>query len=77
MMLKSHEIFQLMSLCHTAIRVVAYKAQCYNCQQFGHVWANASNLLLCVVWEPSPVQGMLGEGQYSIDTNMLQLQVGG
>jgi hypothetical protein len=44
---KSQELFRLTSLCHIAIRVEAYKAlngltQCYNCQQFGHVWANHS-----------------------------------
>jgi hypothetical protein len=69
-MSKSLEIFQLMSLCIIAIRVEAYKTQSYNCQQFGQV-------LLYVVWGLSPVQGMLGEGQYSMDTNMLQLKVGG
>jgi hypothetical protein len=42
---KSQELFRLPNLCHIAIRVEAYKAQnglmqCYNCQQFGHVWAN-------------------------------------
>jgi hypothetical protein len=40
---KSQEIFRLLSLCHIAIRVEAYRAQngltqCHNCQQFGHVW---------------------------------------
>jgi hypothetical protein len=42
---KSQEIFRLPSLCHIEIRVEAYRArnglaQCHNCQQFGHVWAN-------------------------------------
>jgi hypothetical protein len=42
---KSEEIFHLPSLCHIAIRVEAYRAQCAltqcrHCQQFGHVWAN-------------------------------------
>jgi hypothetical protein len=37
---KFKEIMKLGSLCHTAIRVGAYKdqtghTQCYNCQQFG------------------------------------------
>jgi hypothetical protein len=32
-MSKSHEIFQLTSLCHISIRVEAYKGQCYNCEQ--------------------------------------------
>jgi hypothetical protein len=46
---RSQEIFRLSSLCHIAIRVEAYRAQnsltqCHNCQQFGHFWANASNL---------------------------------
>jgi hypothetical protein len=42
---RAKEIFRLTSLCHIAIRVEAYRAQnglaqCQNCQQFGHVWAN-------------------------------------
>ncbi|XP_023721037.1 uncharacterized protein LOC111871883 [Cryptotermes secundus] len=42
---KSQEAFQLTNLCYIAIKVEAYRAQsgltqCYNCQQFGHVWAN-------------------------------------
>jgi hypothetical protein len=38
----------------------------------------ASNLpAVCVVWGQSPARGMPGKGQYSINTNMLQLQVGG
>jgi hypothetical protein len=42
---KSQEIFRLNTLCHVAIKVEAYRAQnsltqCYNCQQFGHIWAN-------------------------------------
>jgi hypothetical protein len=42
---KSQEIFKLSGLCHICIKVEAYKSQssltqCFNCQQFGHVWAN-------------------------------------
>jgi hypothetical protein len=42
---KSQEIFRLTALCHIAIRVEVYRAQnglmqCYNCQHFGHIWAN-------------------------------------
>jgi hypothetical protein len=42
---KSQEIFKLTSLCGITSRVDAYKAHtglthCYNCQKFGHVWAN-------------------------------------
>jgi hypothetical protein len=42
---KSQEIFKLTSLSHIIKKVEAYRArtgltQCYNCQQFGHVWAN-------------------------------------
>jgi hypothetical protein len=38
---ESQEVFRLCSLCHTAIRVEAHRAQyaltkCHNCQQFGH-----------------------------------------
>jgi hypothetical protein len=45
---KSQELFQLTNLCHIAISVETYKAQngltqCYNCQQFGHVWANCKD----------------------------------
>jgi hypothetical protein len=42
---KSQETFKLNSLKHIIILVKSYKAQtglmqCYNCQIFGHVWAN-------------------------------------
>jgi hypothetical protein len=66
-----------MSLCHAAIRVKAYKAQCYICQQFGHALVNCKQPLAVCGVGASPVQGMLGKGQCRIDTNMLQLQVGG
>jgi hypothetical protein len=44
---KSQEIFKLTCLCHISIKVEAYKnqnglTQCYNCQKFGHVWANCN-----------------------------------
>jgi hypothetical protein len=50
---KSQEIFRLTALCHTAIRVEAYRAQsgltqCNNCQQFGHVWANCRQPPRCL-----------------------------
>jgi hypothetical protein len=50
---KSQELFQLTNLCHIAIRVEAQKAQngltqCYNCQQFGHVWANCKQPPRCL-----------------------------
>jgi hypothetical protein len=35
----------------------------------------ASNLLLYVVWGQSPAQGVPRKGQYSIDTDMLQLSL--
>jgi hypothetical protein len=43
--IKSQEIFKLNSLNHIIIKVQLYRAQtgleqCYNCQNFGHVWAN-------------------------------------
>ena len=42
---KSQQIFKLTHLNHIIIQVEAFRArigstQCYNCQQFGHVWAN-------------------------------------
>jgi hypothetical protein len=51
-MSKSHKIFKLTRFCHTAIRV-EYKAQtglmqCYNCQKFGHVWANCKQPPHCM-----------------------------
>jgi hypothetical protein len=51
---KSQEIFKLTGLCHISIKAEAYKAQnnltqCYNCQKFGHVWANCK-LPLCCLW---------------------------
>jgi hypothetical protein len=50
---KSQEIFKLPSLCHIAINVEAYKTQnsltqCYNCQTFGHVWANCKQPPRCM-----------------------------
>jgi hypothetical protein len=51
--LKSQDIFQIRSLWHIAIKVEAYKAQtsltqCYNCQKFGHVWANCKQPPRCL-----------------------------
>jgi hypothetical protein len=50
---KSQEIFQLTSLSHVMVKVEAYRAQtgltqCYNCQQFGHIWANCKQPPKCV-----------------------------
>jgi hypothetical protein len=50
---KSQEIFKLASFCHISIRVEAYKGrsgltQCYNCQIFGHVWANCRQPPSCL-----------------------------
>jgi hypothetical protein len=50
---KSHEIFKLSSLCHICIKVEAYRSQssltqCFNCQQFGHVWANCKQPPRCL-----------------------------
>jgi hypothetical protein len=50
---KSQEICKLKSLCHIVIRVEAYRAQngltqCFNCQQFGHVWANCRQPPRCL-----------------------------
>jgi hypothetical protein len=79
-MSKSHEIFELMNLCHIANRVEVYNAetgltQCYNCQKFGHIWANWSSLLvLCGVGAVTCTR-MPRKGQYIIDTKMLHLQV--
>jgi hypothetical protein len=49
---KSQEIFKLSSLCHICIKVEAYKSQtiltqCFNCQKFGHVWANCKQPPRC------------------------------
>jgi hypothetical protein len=50
---KSHTIFKLTNLCNIIIKVEAYRAQtgltqCYNCQQFGHVWANCKQPPRCL-----------------------------
>jgi hypothetical protein len=50
---KSHEIFKLTSLSQIMINVEAYRArtgltQCYNCQQFGHAWANCKQPPRCL-----------------------------
>ncbi|PNF15438.1 hypothetical protein B7P43_G18173, partial [Cryptotermes secundus] len=49
---KSQELFRLCNLCPIVIKVEAYKAQsgltqCYNCQQFSHVWANSKQPPRC------------------------------
>jgi hypothetical protein len=54
--IKSSELFKLSSLCHISIKVEAYKSQntlsqCFNCQKFGHVWANCRQPPRCLsVW---------------------------
>jgi hypothetical protein len=50
---KSYEIYKLTNLNHIFIQVEAYRArtgltQCYNCQQFGHVWANCKQPPRCL-----------------------------
>jgi hypothetical protein len=50
---KSQEIFKVTNLCNIIIKVEAYRAQngltqCYNCQQFGHVWANCKQPPRCL-----------------------------
>jgi hypothetical protein len=50
---KSQDIFKITGLCHISIKVEAYKAQtgltqCYNCQKFGHVWANCRQPPRCL-----------------------------
>jgi hypothetical protein len=51
--LKSQEIFKLNSLHHIIIKVGPYRAQTgltqgYNCQNFGHVWANCRQPPRCL-----------------------------
>jgi hypothetical protein len=50
---KSQDQFKLSSLCHISSKVESYKyqnalTQCYNCQKFGHVWANCKQPLCCL-----------------------------
>jgi hypothetical protein len=50
---KSQQIFKLNKICNIIIKVEAYRAQsgltqCYNCQQFGHVWANCRQPPRCL-----------------------------
>jgi hypothetical protein len=50
---KSSELFKLSSLCHISIKVEAYKShniltQCFNCQKFGHMWANCKQPPRCL-----------------------------
>jgi hypothetical protein len=50
---KSQEIFKLVRLCHISVRVETCKAQSgltqrYNCQMFGHVWANGRQPARCL-----------------------------
>jgi hypothetical protein len=51
--IKSREIFKLNSLNHIIIKVESYRThtglmQCYNCQNFGHVWANCKQPPRCL-----------------------------
>jgi hypothetical protein len=50
---KSHDIFRLSTLCHISIKVESYKfqsalTQYYNCQKYGHVWANCKQPPRCL-----------------------------
>jgi hypothetical protein len=50
---KSQDLFKLSNLCHISIKVESYKCQdaltqCYNCQKFGHVWANCKQPPRCL-----------------------------
>jgi hypothetical protein len=50
---KSQRIFKLTGLCHICIKVEDYRkqnglTQCYNCQQFGYVWANCNQHPRCM-----------------------------
>jgi hypothetical protein len=50
---KFSELFKLSSFCHISIKVEAYKShniltQCFNCQKFGHVWANCKQPPRCL-----------------------------
>jgi hypothetical protein len=50
---KTQDLFKLSNLCHISIKVESYKSQntltqCYNCQKFGHVWANCKQPARCL-----------------------------
>jgi hypothetical protein len=50
---KSSDLFKFSSLSHISIKVEAYKSQntftqCFNCQKFGHVWANCRQPPRCL-----------------------------
>jgi hypothetical protein len=50
---KSQQIFKLTHLNHIITQVETYRArtgltQCYNCQQFGHAWANCKQPTRCL-----------------------------
>jgi PAX-interacting protein 1 len=50
---KPQDIFKLTGLCHISIKMEAYRnqnglTQSYNCQKFGHVWANCSQPPRCM-----------------------------
>jgi hypothetical protein len=50
---KSQQIFKLQKLNHIVLKVEAYRArtgltQCYNCQNFGHVWVNCRQPPRCL-----------------------------
>jgi hypothetical protein len=50
---KSQDVFKLSSLCRISVKIEVYKSQnalthCYNCQKFGHVWANCMQPHRCL-----------------------------
>jgi hypothetical protein len=79
---KSPEIFKLSSLCHICIKVEAYKSQssltqCFNCQQFGHVWANCKQPPRCMWGGDGHLHKDCPEkGERVFDSGVLQLPAG-
>jgi hypothetical protein len=68
-------MLKLGSLCHIGIGAEAYKAQtslkqCYNCQNFVHVWANYKQPPVVYIVGLSPAKRNSGKGQHSINTDI-------
>jgi hypothetical protein len=78
---KSQKIFKLNSLNHIMIKVELYRAQigltnCYNCQNFGLVWANCKQPPLCLWCCGGHLNRECPEKTYRIYVKLLQLHPG-
>jgi hypothetical protein len=74
----SKEIFKLNSLNQTIVKVEFYRAQtglmrCYNCPNFGHVWANCKQPPRYLWWGGGHLHRECPEYTYRFYSELLQL----